>query len=819
MKQPSAPLWPFTAVSLLGILFLLLLNGAQQTSFTNDEPSHLAAGYAFLSRGQAGLWTMPLRGHPLLIDTWVTLPLYIGKPDLPVETLSGWGENRPAYAQSFIQAMGSVEDAAMAARVPAILLTLLLGANVYRWATDLWGARAGALALGILVFDPTLLGHGCLATNDIGVTALGTLTLYLVWRWAERPSWLRAIATGVIAGLTALSKGSGLLWFIVVGEVMLWRALVTPPTKQQRLQLTLQSFTMGILVLTLIWAMYGFDVGPLPGKFPLSVPAPMHWRGLFYHTTDANTHTVFALGEQKQGNWWWYFPLAFLLKNPVPLLLSGLLGIGMRLRHRERRLHHLGVFVPLYLLAAVTTGPNIGYRHLLPIHPFLYLLVTHTITQLIDQVNKAPDLTRHAAHLILVLMGGWYVAGTLRVYPHTIAYFNELIGGSKNGWRYLASSNTDWCQGWKTLEDWQTKTGITFGFSGSTGYLAPKDYGVSDYWLLPPTLGAPGKLLKPWLYPKPGNYIIGANTLSGLGVPYIENYSWFRYHQPDAMIANSHFYYRVPAPLAPTWLAQCNQPAIPLQPQAITEGFGDIAPRQLSFDCTQTWVYPNAGLSTGWYALHDQLLLPESKLNHLYLASAQAADPFADHHLHSIPQSIRQWNYRTIPAFALYEWQPGKQARPEPQIQTGYPAIAETAPQALPDEGLENAPWIFNNTLAFLGMQAWHSEQGLEVETWWQMRSTEPITRPFSIMAHLLTPEGTVLEVADGLGFSPLMLQAKDIFVQRHQFEAIPSKQEIWLRTGIYWLDNNARWSIQGPMPKDALFVPFTQPKHEINAP
>ena len=81
----------------LCLLFALLVGGARYLSFTTDEPSHLAAGYAYLARGTAGMWTIPLRGHPLLVDAWEALPLYIGAPGIAVESLPGWGKHKTDY--------------------------------------------------------------------------------------------------------------------------------------------------------------------------------------------------------------------------------------------------------------------------------------------------------------------------------------------------------------------------------------------------------------------------------------------------------------------------------------------------------------------------------------------------------------------------------------------------------------------------------------------------------------------------------------------------------------------------------------------------
>ena len=123
--------------------------------------------------------------------------------------------------------------------------------------------------------------------------------------------------------------------------------------------------------------MYGFDIGPVPDWLSVSVPAPMHWRGLLYHSNQAAQNLVFALGQVKRGHWWWYFPVAFLLKNPLPLLFGLLISAIVWIQ--ELDFNRLGftwlIFSVIYIGVALFQGPNIGYRHLLPVHPFMYLFL------------------------------------------------------------------------------------------------------------------------------------------------------------------------------------------------------------------------------------------------------------------------------------------------------------------------------------------------------------------------------------------------------------------------------------------------------------
>ena len=115
---------------------------------------------------------------------------------------------------------------------------------------------------------------------------------------------------------------------------------------------------------------------------------------------------------------------------------------------------------------------------------------------------------------------------------------------------------------------------------------------------------------------------------------------------------------------------------------------------------------------------------------------------------------------------------------------------------------------LIDGPLAYLGITVLQAGDVIEVETWW--RVTEgPIARNFSIMAHLITAEGEFVGNADGLGVWPMMLQARDIFVQRHRFTVPEAHQALWLRTGAYWLDTMTLWSIDDG---DALLVRLAAP-------
>ena len=112
------------------------------------------------------------------------------------------------------------------------------------------------------------------------------------------------------------------------------------------------------------------------------MPASKHWDGMLQQTSSPSIRLMYLAGEAKVGGWWWYFPFAFLVKNPIPLLM--IWGGAIVIAAYRRALTPLDVlfllvFPIVYAAAAMYSKMNIGYRHLLPIHPFLYVFAAQWV--------------------------------------------------------------------------------------------------------------------------------------------------------------------------------------------------------------------------------------------------------------------------------------------------------------------------------------------------------------------------------------------------------------------------------------------------------
>ena len=843
------------ALAPLLIYFLLTTGIADATSLTIDEGLHIASGYTILRTGDYRL----VEEHPPLVKLWMALPLLPLRGLSDPTALPAWEEAaKPTteslpllhMAQQLLYPYRPTERWIFPARTMEALLGVLLLAGITRWACDLWSVRSAMMVALLAALDPNLLAHGAVAGTDLGATALIFLALFVAQRFLKQPSRRRAALTGVMLGLALTAKLTALLLGPILAIAGVLRLFRTKGMRNRRRLLKLAFLVVGIALLT-FWGIYGFQFGAVPG-ITLPLPAAAHATPILRLAEhSAGGHQAYLLGENSMHGWWWYFPVAFALKTPLPtllLLVWTLLGALTRTKNRESKIQNLTLwlFPALYVASSLLSPLNIGYRHLLPVLPFLYIGIGQVGSKKVEGRSKKSEIrsekleirsekleirsgksshrlitqptthnpqpasrfTHHASRFTFYVLLVWQVITTLGVYPYTLTFFNELAGGAHNGWRYLADSNTDWGQGYKALARFQDENKIaTFNLSAFIFY-DPAMYGI-DYEPLTPLHGDTPAIFPARFAPPPSDYVISATPLDGIPLTDPEMYDWFRWRAPDAQIANTLHYYRVvPEEHAITWVAQCSTPTSPLDDAAIAEGFGSDNIRRVDFDCSQSWVIPDGGRTPGRYVLHGALL-EDTLRARLHLAPPLVTDAFIARQIDSSTIIYRQRAYRSEPAFAIYAATSEASTAPQTSV---WVAPAETPSGALQSQQQRATPIQLDGPLAFLGAKVNQDDTTLTVETWWRV-TDEPPARPLSVMGHLLTDSGDVTGIADGLGVLPHTWQQGDVIIQRHTFPLTQeeARSAYVLRTGIYWLDDGTRWRIMADENADAIFVPLNK--------
>jgi len=800
------------ALLLLWLAFTLAVVGAARASITIDESGHIGFGYSVVDTGE---WRM-LEQHPPLIHELATWPLLL-IPDLaPARDAPGWAESDVFRLARFVVRYRPIDRVVFPVRVPVALLSALLAAFVYRWAADWRGRGAGLLALGLYALDPNILANAQVLTTDLGAACFIFIAVYFFQRFLRRLTWQRMVVAGIALGLSQSSKGSAALLLPIVFLLAVAHALtVRQPRPTRRAFFVRQMLALAALMLVAfvaLWATYGFAIEQPPG-WPWAVPLGGHIKTfLLVQQHMAEGHPEFLFGQVGTRGWWWYFPFAFAIKTPLPtliLLAATIISSGVltyRLWKQENselgrlmwRGVMLGAFPVLFFISTLFSTVNIGYRHILPILPFMFVFIGNQLLNLKPQIsNRAPLSLRHLVTvspcLLVAVLLGWYVISTTSILPFPNGYFNELVGGPDHGWKYLADSNTEWGQSVKELKRYVDARGWSSVKLSLFTFTDPAAYGLS-YEPLSPMKDTP-PVLPARFNPPPGRYAISATSLDGIPLADPEQFDWFRRREPTDRVAHTMFIYEVKPPaVTPTWVAQCSVPVAPLGAEQIAEGLGRNDLRQIVFDCSQSWLYPSG---MGWYVLSRD-------------ASLQAND-FGASHLAHAHLTYEQKQTGFVPPFAVYEGV-SVEAIVSGLIRTGIAAPSEWLPARVEAEGKRvSAPVSLEDGPEWLGYRLDRSQvqagQVVELETFWQVEQL-PVG-PLSLMAHLLAEDGRVVSVGDGLGVPVENWQVGDIIAQRHELK-VPlgaSPGAYWVHIGVYTLADLRRLAVKGQPAADRIVL------------
>jgi hypothetical protein len=495
-------------VLLLAVQSALLAYSAYVHSPTLNEPGHLVAGLSYWKFGRFDVYSVnpPLvklvAALPVMAvgyeENWNSF--YSG-PGVRPEM--GMGED-------FVAANGERSFFLfMIARWVCIPFSWLGGIVCYLWARDLYGRPAGVVACAIWCFEPNILAHASLMTPDAHATSLGLAACYTFWRWLKQPTWTQTLITGVVLGLAELAKTTFILFYplwplLWLGYRWADRKRMRPIDWLREAAMLAARMAIGLYVLNLG---YGFEdslkplgeyefvselfageesversqesaklasspvtshqspVTPSHNRFanswlaPIPVPFPANYlAGIDLQQRDFEDYgrPSYLRGEWRDHGWWYYYLYAAAIKVPLGLWALGALALLMSRSPVAWRDIFVLLAPPLIVFAVVSskTEFNEHMRYILPCFPFGFIWIAGFSRDLFDNrvrgsVCCRSDVRRvfgkFATPLFLTLLL-WSGASSLWVFPHSLSYFNEAIGGPLFGAEHLLGSNVDWGQ-------------------------------------------------------------------------------------------------------------------------------------------------------------------------------------------------------------------------------------------------------------------------------------------------------------------------------------------------------------------------------------
>ncbi len=399
-------------VAALVMFVVLAVWGAWTKSDTYDEPMYIVSAYSYVATGDLSL----NREHPPLSKYLIGLPLLaldIALPELY--------QIRPGIAFTFLfhQPNADAHTMLFLARLPMILLGLLLGLYVWRWARLGFGPVAGLVAVWLYATNPSIVAHTRIAANDFSVTVFSFAACFHVWRWLKTDSRASLGWGAITLGLAVGSKLTALALLPVIGIVVLVEAV-----RRRRIALVGQAFLALFAMVGVLWLLYGgearsladarkhvrfalsgengvvFRYGTVEGEngkiaepgwveqgledvFGAETPIPMlsFMKGIDLQLDHASEgHPTYFWGEINRGGFWNFYIVLWLLKNAEGVSLLLAVALATWWWHRRSFAHEWMLMAYPVLLFVVFSRGNIqlGFKYVLPAIPFLLVFASRS---------------------------------------------------------------------------------------------------------------------------------------------------------------------------------------------------------------------------------------------------------------------------------------------------------------------------------------------------------------------------------------------------------------------------------------------------------
>ncbi len=563
-------------LAVFGCYFALVsLTSIAQKSPTHDEPLHLFAGYAYLKWGDFRINPE----HPPLAKALSALPLMMQDSrnfqisQAERDVVQQDRDYAWVLANRFLFSDSSGETRFFLGRLPMIGIGIILGMFVFIVARDLYGFTAAVAALVLYAFDPNVIAHSSIIHTDIPFALFLFCATYFFWRSLFEARVLNFLGASLFFACAAVTKFSFLAILPIWAALGLIRLAGLPPPRYEsrpllrrnrlRDRAILSMVVLAAAVVTAyvtIWCAYGFRYDAVayqkgPMFFARLVSAdqwlttlvdvnakyfvlPEAWVYGLVDALKSVNRPSYLLGQISDHGFWLYFPVAFAVKTPLPILLFLLTAVFLMLVERDQLRTNIFLLVPvvIYFSLAVFAKINIGLRHILPIYPFLFVWIGGAVGQIWLKQKVV-------GKCYVLALGLWLFVSSVKIYPDYLAFFNEIIGGPRYGHKVLVDSNLDWGQDLKGLKQWMEDHGIDMLPLAYFGTVDPSYYGIHAVHPVGSTglplgmIDAKTATMKPYI-------AISATHLAGLYLRQRDTYAKFREKEPVASIGHSILIYR-----------------------------------------------------------------------------------------------------------------------------------------------------------------------------------------------------------------------------------------------------------------------------------
>lgn len=596
----------YLALAILTVMASLMFFSAREDSTTMDELAHIPSGYSYLTLRDFRLnpeHPPLIKNLAALPALFLNLNFPTDTKSWLEDVNGQWDQGRIFLYESGNDA----DKIIFWMRLPEMALALFFGWLFFNWIKKRFGQKTALIALTFYSFSPTFIAHSRYVTTDLAAAFAFFIGIVYFLEFLEKPTWKSVYIAGVIFGIAQLLKFSLVLLIPIYGVLLLTWVVIQPRLGLRDKTFLLaklvgKTVIIGLIGVLLIWGVYAYNVWNYPterqfrdsefilGSFglktlvnidlwmidqPMLRPLAQYLLGvLMVIQRVAGGNTTYFAGEVSSSGSLLYFPTLYLLKESLAFHLLSLIAFAFALRKvlnvKEKSLLKIlswirgnflatsvWIFIFFYWGWSMRSPLNIGVRHLLPTFPFIYILVAKEITYWLEYKAYSDPYTWYGVlknlyniyikaipkYVVVGILLVWLASGTIIAFPSYLSYYNELAGGTDNGYRYAVDSNYDWGQDLRRLKNFIEENNIE---KISVDYFGG---GSPRYYL--------GDRFEPWWSgrgPASGWFAISISTQMGAFGKLVhgfvrkpeDSYEWLKQYQPVAKAGKSIFIYKLP---------------------------------------------------------------------------------------------------------------------------------------------------------------------------------------------------------------------------------------------------------------------------------
>jgi 4-amino-4-deoxy-L-arabinose transferase-like glycosyltransferase len=421
---------------------------------TPDEPAWVYRAIRFVDALAVHDWTaIPNTGHPGVTTMWLGAAGVTARRLLtPAESTVhlDWIRRMAWLAPENGKAFQHLAFFLPWGRAAVALVTTLGLVALYLLLVRLFDRRVVLLAVGLLAFDPFLIGHSGLLHTDALLATFVLLALATALNGLQEPhraAWWNL--SGLFTGLALLTKTPA----IVLPPFIL--LLCTVAVFRHNSQSTVRSLRLGfvhcssfiILTAVTLFALYpALWVNPADAFRTLSAFAGRH--------IETAQRPVFFAGQMSYDPGPLFYPIVFLLRVSPPVLVGLAIGlVTLRRLSADRRLAFLLLLAfAIGFGALMSLGAKKHDRYLLPALPPFALAAALGWESVKKRVTSTWDHERRtsSAHLLTIPVI-IQLTLTLPFTRYPLTAFNLLAGGP---WVAARVLSTDWGEGMGATARW-----------------------------------------------------------------------------------------------------------------------------------------------------------------------------------------------------------------------------------------------------------------------------------------------------------------------------------------------------------------------------